>query len=165
MMLRKLLSKLQRQMASSSKVQFLFQKKIKMKMHQRKMLAATFLQCLVTFGMLFQVKMIFNPKKSTIKSILREFPKTSSPIFVFVSHLDNQLWILLWPYIECEKSWRQLLYQLIDKCINGNPGNKSYHICRGQVQYWTKKNFNIFIFILWNTQFTRITYSNQLDSR
>ena len=35
------------------------------------MLAATFLQCLVTFGMLFQVKMIFNPKESAIKSILK----------------------------------------------------------------------------------------------
>ena len=54
-MLRKLLSKLLRLMASSWKVQFLFQKKIKMKMHQRKMLAATSLQCLATFGMLFQV--------------------------------------------------------------------------------------------------------------
>ena len=40
-------------------------------------------------------------KISTLKSIFRELPETSSPIFVPVSHLDNQFWILLWSYIEC----------------------------------------------------------------
>ena len=38
---------------------------------------------------------------STLKLQFREFPKTSSSIFVSFSHLDDQFWILLWSYIEC----------------------------------------------------------------
>ena len=73
---RKSLSRLLKPMASNWTLQFLLQKKTKTMMHQRKMLAVIFLLCLVTFGTLFQVRLLFFPNLSNLtKNPIGNFPK------------------------------------------------------------------------------------------